>query len=135
MKESMWAVSFIVAGIIGIGFIFLFINITTNDQNDYYLLKEVTEASMLDAVDVDYYRYHGKFRIVREKFVDSFIRRWSTSSSSGDVQIDIIDVIEMPPKVSLSVTTSSGTYGFTNDSSQNDFAIFNKIDAILETIY
>ncbi len=135
MKESMWAVSFVVAGIIGIGFIFLFINITTNDQNDYYLLKEVTEASMLDAVDVDYYRYHGEFRIVREKFVDSFIRRWSTSSSSGDVQIDIIDVIEMPPKVSLSVTTSSGTYGFTNDSSENDFAIFNKIDAILETIY
>lgn len=131
----MWAVSFVVAGIIGIGFIFLFINITTNDQNDYYLLKEVTEASMLDAVDVDYYRYHGEFRIVREKFVDSFIRRWSTSSSSGDVQIDIIDVIEMPPKVSLSVTTSSGTYGFTNDSSGNDFAIFNKIDAILETIY
>lgn len=131
----MWAVSFVVAGIIGIGFIFLFINITTNDQNDYYLLKEVTEASMLDAVDVDYYRYHGEFRIVREKFVDSFIRRWSTSSSSGDVQIDIIDVIEMPPKVSLSVTTSSGTYGFTNDSSENDFAIFNKIDAILETIY
>lgn len=135
MKESMWAVSFVVAGIIGIGFIFLLINITTNDQNDYYLLKEVTEASMLDAVDVDYYRYHGEFRIVREKFVDSFIRRWSTSSSSGDVQIDIIDVIEMPPKVSLSVTTSSGTYGFTNDSSENDFAIFNKIDAILETIY
>lgn len=131
----MWAVSFVVAGIIGIGFIFLFINITTNDQNDYYLLKEVTESSMLDAVDVDYYRYHGEFRIVREKFVDSFIRRWSTSSSSGDVQIDIIDVIEMPPKVSLSVTTSSGTYGFTNDSSENDFAIFNKIDAILETIY
>lgn len=138
MKESMWAAAIVVAGIIGLGLIMLFVNLTINDQDDYYLLKEVTEASMYDAIDIDYYRYSGEFRIARERFVESFIRRWSVTASRGqDVTIDIVDVIEMPPKVTVSVSTKTQKYNFTSDMTNGtgQYDIINKIDGVLETIY
>lgn len=134
MKESMWATAIVIAGIIGVGFIILFVNITVNDQNDYYTLKEVTESAMMDSIDKDYYRYHGKFRIVREKFVENFIRRFSASYSiNGDVQIVINDVIEMPPKVSISIVSSTDNFGITSELNENqEYQIINSIDGILE---
>ena len=134
MKESMWAAAIVIAGIIGVGFIILFVNITVNDQNDYYTLKEVTESAMMDSIDKDYYRYHGKFRIVREKFVENFIRRFSASYSiNGDVQIVINDVIEMPPKVSISIVSNTDNFGITSELNENQkYQIINSIDGILE---
>lgn len=134
MKEGIWGTVIVVAGLFGIGLIFLLINLTSNDQNDYYILKEVTQAAMLDAVDIEYYEYHGDFRIVREQFVESFIRRWSASvTKRQDVTIEILDVIEMPPKVSVSVTTTDGSSVLQLDGSEMDYNVVNRIDAILET--
>ena len=134
MKEGIWGTVIIAAGLFGIGLIFLLINLTSNDQNDYYLLKEVTEAAMVDAIDVDYYEYHGDFRIVREQFVESFIRRWSASvTKRQDVTIEILDVIEMPPKVSVSITTTDGSSLLEVDGSEEIYNVVNEIDAILET--
>ena len=135
MKESIWGAAIIVAGVIGIGLIILLIRLTVNDQNDYYSLKEVTEASMIDAIDVDYYRYHGQFRIVRERFVESFIRRWSKAATDGnDVKIYINDVIEMPPKVSVTVETGKANMTLTYRDTQMQDIVVNHIDGILETL-
>lgn len=140
MKESFWGWAFVVAGIIGVALIILMIRLTLNDQNDYYVLKETTEASMYDAIDIDYYRYYGEFRIVRDRFVESFIRRWSSSSTNNnDVLIEINDVIEMPPKVSVTVKTGRANISYSKKISDdeeinlNDIVV-NKIDGILETI-
>ena len=137
MKEGMWAAAIVVAGIIGVGFIMLFQDLTSSDQHNYYLLKEVTEASMYDAIDVDYYRYHGEVRIIREKFVENFVRRWSASvQRNRTYYIDIYDVVEMPPKVTLTVTSSTDRFNFTADlTNDGTYAIANRIDAILETRY
>ena len=134
MKESMWATTIVIAGIVGIGVIMLFVGLTLKDQNDYYALKEVTESAMMDSIDKDYYRYHKKFRIVREKFVENFIRRYSaTHSINGDVQIVINDVIEMPPKVSISIVSSTDNFGITSElNEEQEYEIINSIDAILE---
>ena len=35
---------------------------------DYYLLKEVTEAAMIDAIDLVYYRQTGDLKIIKEKY-------------------------------------------------------------------
>lgn len=137
MKESMWAAAIVVAGIIGVGLIMLFQDLTTSDQHNYYLLKEVTEAAMYDSIDTDYYRYHGEVRIIREKFVENFVRRWSASvQRDRTYYIDIYDVVEMPPKVTLTVTSDTDKFNFTTDlTSDGTYTIANRIDAIIETKY
>ena len=99
------------------------------------LLKEVTEAAMYDAVDVRAYKAYGTVSISREKFVESFVRRFSESVSLGNTYvIKIYDVNETPPKVSLKVSTKLRS-NVTGDSQIIDFDIENKLDAILETTY
>ena len=88
---------------------------------------------MYDAVDWAEYRKSGNVRINREKFVENFIRRFAESASlSNTYQIDIYDVSEIPPKVSLKVSTKLKE----NVTSENvEFDITNRLDAILETPY
>ena len=52
----MWAVFLFVMGIIGIVLINTFGVITTTNQQDYTLLKNATEAAMMDAIDLASYR-------------------------------------------------------------------------------
>jgi hypothetical protein len=76
----MWGIFFVVIGFLGLFFINLFEDITsTNDQN-YYLLKETTQAAMFDSIDLAQFRNEGKLRIVKEKFVENFTRRFSQST-------------------------------------------------------
>ena len=127
----------VVVGIIILGITALFIiNITQQFQGgnelDYYLLEETTEAAMLDAVDLPYYRYSGGvLRMDREKFVESFLRRFAANiNASRNYRIRIIDLNETPPKVSVQVDSSTIA---TFDA--QTIGISNKIDAILETKY
>ena len=62
MKWSFASVGMIVLGITGIAIILLFQQITTSNENDYYLLKEITEASMIESMDIKYYRETGDLR-------------------------------------------------------------------------
>lgn len=133
MKESFWAILIISIGIVSIAFVFLFQNLTNTDEHNMHLLKETTEAAMYDAVDLATYRKDGVVRIDREKFVENFVRRFAENASlSRTYVIEIYDVNEAPPKVSLKVSS-------TEESNVNneiiEFDIENKIDAILETPY
>lgn len=130
MKESFWGYLIIILGVFTLAVILLFNDVTnTNDQN-YYLVKEVTEAAMIDAVDIAYYRQTGIIAINKEKFAENFIRRYAESASTGKTyDIKIYDIVEQPPKVSLSVSSKSNVFSFTGEQ----FDIINKIDGILET--
>ena len=126
-----------IVGIIILGILALFvINITQQFQQgnelDYYLLEETTEAAMLDAVDLAYYRQSaGTIRMDREKFTESFLRRFASSiNASRNYRIRIIDLNEIPPKVSVQVDSSTIA---TFDA--QTVGIQNRIDAILETKY
>lgn len=133
MKESFWAVLIVTIGVLSIAFIFLFQNITNTDEHNMHLLKETTEAAMFDAFDLAAYRKDGKIRIDREKFVENFVRRFAANASLARTYvIEIYDVNEEPPKVSLKV--SSTEKGKATDEIL-EFDIENKIDAILETPY
>ena len=85
---------------------------------------------MVDAVDLAYYRQSGELKINREKFVESFIRRFAENVELNTYQIDFYGIYEAPPKVSVKVTTKSATYNVASDSTS--FDITNKVDAILE---
>ena len=129
MKAAFWGVGIILVGLTGIVFLMLFENVTSSNEQNYYLLREVTEAAMTDSIDIGYYRQTGIIKINKEKFVENFVRRFAENANiQKTYKIKIYDVIETPPKVSLQVSTS--TYiTFTGE----DFNIINNIDAILET--
>lgn len=132
MKWSFASVGLIVFGLIGLTIIILFQNITTNNENDYYLLKEVTEASMIDAINMDYYRETGELKITKEKFVESFTRRFAESTvfASSNYTINYFDIMEEPPKVTVSINTGIGEYTIYQDTS--DYHVANTLSAILE---
>lgn len=132
MKWSFASVGLIVLGLVGLSIIILFQNITTNNENDYYLLKEVTEASMIDAINMDYYRETGELKITKEKFVESFTRRFAESTvfASSEYTINYFDIMEEPPKVTVSINTGIGEYTIYQDTS--DYHVANTLSAILE---
>ena len=130
MRESYWGYWMILLGIFVIVIMMLISNVTATNTQDYYLIKEVAEQSMVDAVDLGYYRTSGELKINKEKFVESFIRRFAENVSLSTYQIDFYDLYEAPPKVSVKVTTKSATYSVGADTTS--FDIVNKIDAILE---
>ena len=133
MKESMWGWAIVVIGIVSIFFVYFFQNITNTDEHNYNLLKDVTEASMIDAVDKAAYS-RGVLMIDREKFVENFVRRFAESATlSRNYVIKIYDVNETPPKVSLEV--SSTEKGNVTGSEILEFDISNKLDAVLEVPY
>lgn len=133
MKETFWGVAVVALGILAIFFLYFFQSITNTDEHNYHLLKEATEAAMYDALDLTAYRKDGTVRIDREKFVENFLRRFAESATlSKTYKIEIYDVNEEPPKVSLKVSSSEST-SLTGEILE--FNISNRIDAILETPY
>ena len=130
MKDSIWAYFIIMFGIIAIIFIFFMQRVSTTDQHNYTLLRETTEAAMYDAIDNDL-NNEGIVKINQEKFIERFLRRFAENASlSRDYVVEIYDINEYPPKVSIKVSsTEKGT------SEIVDFDLVNKVDAILETKY
>ena len=133
MHESFWSIFIIGLGIVSVSFIIFFQNITSIDEQNYTLLRETTEAAMYDAVDLAAYRRDGTVRIDREKFVENFVRRFAEGAQlSQNYKIEIFDVNETPPKVSIRVSSNLAS-NVTNEIIE--FDISNKLDAILETPY
>lgn len=133
MKESMWGYLVIVLGVLAIGVIWFFANSTRIDQDDFNLLRETVEASMLDAVDLSAWRVDGTIKIDEQIFVENFVRRFADSADlSKEYVIEIYDINETPPKVSLRVSRKNET---TATGSVVEFDMINNIDAILETTY
>lgn len=133
MKESFWGLFIVGLGVTAIAFIYVFQNITNTDEHNYNLLKETTEAAMIDAFDLASYRYDGTIRIDREKFVENFLRRFAENANlARTYNIEIYDVNEEPPKVSIKVS-SGEVSNITNDVME--FNIVNQLDAILEVPY
>lgn len=135
MNESLWMYFFMIMGILGIVLINIFGNILISNEQNYYLLKEVTAGAMYDAIDqkalrvgvgwdgiynscenvegpckADPESMHceagipGTIRIIKEKFVESFVRRFAESAKlNRKYRIVIHDIDECPPKVSVSL--------------------------------
>ena len=138
MKESVWGYAVVVLGIVAISFIWLMTRVTNTDQHNYTLMKETVQNAMLDAVDLAAYRQDGTIRIEEEKFVENFIRRFAENASlSRTYKVEIFDVNETPPKVSLRISsTEKGAKIDQNANSEEiTFDVINNIDAILETKY
>ena len=129
MKEAFWGVLIIILGIFGIVCINLFQNVTVDNDKVYYVLKESTEASAHDSIDLSYYRLGGTLRIVEDKFVENLARRFSQSITAGNYTISVQNINELPPLMSVKVR--SGVTSIKGD----EFNLTNRVDAIIEAKY
>lgn len=132
MKEALWGYWLVILGIFIIVVLLLVQSFTTTNTQDYYLVKSITEASMEDSIDWSYYRLYGEIKINKEKFYESFLRRFAEEASLATTYtIEFTEVYEAPPKVGVKVSSKSSTFNVAGDSTT--FDIVNKIDAILES--
>lgn len=157
MNSSMWMYFFMVMGILGIVLINIFGHVVISNEQNYYLLKEISEAAMVDAVDLKAYRdgvgwdgvtedtdpesmhclegIPGTVRIVKQKFVESFVRRFANSADlSRKYKIIINDIDECPPKVTVTlVSTEKFSFlSFFKVEYDTDENIVNVLTGILE---
>lgn len=165
MKASVWGYMFLFLGLFGIILINLFGNITINNEQDYYLLKETTKAAMIDSVDITAYRVGigydgvtqetdpesmhcitgktGVIRIVKEKFVESFIMHFSENVDRNKTYtITFNDIDECPPKVTMTITSNESLSWFAKLFGNNEETVnyetdtadvVNVLNAILES--
>lgn len=123
MNSTMWSYFFVMAGILGIVLINIFSDILIANEQDYFILKEATEAAMVESVDPDTFSYGltdekyrseynhcpvkdvpGTIRIDKDKFVESFLIRFTNSITlKKTYDINIVDISECPPKVSIAI--------------------------------
>lgn len=131
MKESYWGYWLVILGVFVVIIMLLIQNITSNSTEDYYSVKEITEASLVDAVDLGYYRDFGELKINKEKFMESFMRRFAEiAGSTSNYKITFTGIYETPPKASVEITSSTASYVVAADSAE--FDITNRVDGILE---
>ena len=129
MKEAFWGVFIVLLGLLGVLVINLAQTATVDNDRVYYLIKESTEAATYDAIDLTYYRLNADIRIVRDKFVENLTRRFAENVTIGDYTIVVQDINEVPPKVSLGI--SSGISSMAGEK----FYLGNRLDAVIETKY
>ena len=129
MNKPMLLIGIIIMALMG----FFAVNMVTSQQTgselDYYLLKDTTEAAMNDAIDYDFYSNNGVVRMDKEKFLESFVRRFADSvDGTRDYNIDVYDLNETPPKVSVKISSKNSSA-----SKNNSTDITTNVDMIIES--
>lgn len=136
MNVSKWSYLFLFLGLFGLLLINLFGNISMDDNQMYHLLKNTSKQAMIDAVDLTAYRVgigydgitsdtdpdsmhcisgkQGLIRIVKEKFVESFIRHFADNvgRTNKTYKISFDDIDECPPKIKVTITANENLSWF-----------------------
>ncbi len=132
MKESMWGYLIIGLGIVIVAILFLVQNLTTTNEQDYYLSREILRSAMYDAIDYGTYMKSGKLVMSKEKFVSVFTRRFAESvNPDRTYQLDFYDIYEYPPKATIRIKTNTGETMIKNNGVNVEVNTF--ITGILET--
>ena len=130
MRYSYAAISMIIVGMMTFVVLMVFQDVTINNEADYYSIKEAMEASMVESIDKNYYARTGELKIVEQKFVANFTRRFAnnTMGSSKSYIIDFYDIMESPPKASIRIKNNTDLMIVDENSAD----IINNLTGILE---
>ena len=149
MKYGFLGFGLIMFGMIGLVLIVMFESVTLDNDTEYYSLKEAMQASMFEAVDYGYwannktetlnYTCNGNVysisgvKIIEQKFVENFTRRFKTSvgGDMDDYTIEFYDIMESPPKATVKITGNTKSYKMV--SGEDGIDIVNNLTGILET--
>lgn len=104
MNKAMLSVGIVFLAVLALLLINVLNNYATGGELDYYLVKETTEAAMTDALDTNFQAMNGVVRMDKEKFVESFIRRFANNiNDTREYKITFYALNEVPPKVTIKV--------------------------------
>lgn len=141
MKEAYWGYWLVLLGIFVVVVMMLANDATTTNTQDYYQLKEVANSALYDSIDYAYYSQTKQVRILKEVFVENFLRRFAeTVSMTDSYKIDFYDLYESPPKVSVKIATTTSGFKVGKDGPSADgtddgitnLDVVNSINLILE---
>lgn len=141
MKEAYWGYWLVLLGIFVVVVMLLASDATTTNTQDYYQLKEVANSALYDSIDYGYYSQTKQVRILKEVFVENFLRRFAeTVSISDSYKVDFYDLYESPPKVSVKIATTTSGFKVGRDAASADgtddgitsLDVVNSINLILE---
>jgi len=134
MKEAMWGYLILLFGVVIIVFMLIVQNLTSTTEEDFYLSREVLEASMYDAIDFGTYAKSGKLVMCESKFVEVFLRRFAESvTDNKDYTINFYDIHEYPPKATVTITTATGSQKIIGEDVNLNAITY--LNAIIETNY
>ena len=129
MNKGMLTVGIILLAVTALLIINVLTNFSTGGEFDYYLLKETTDAAMEDSIDWAFYRKHQLYRIEKDKFVESFLKRFANSvDTTRNYNIKFYDINEVPPKVSVKVDSLT-VLSFNKEAA----SIEASVDSIIES--
>lgn len=129
MKHAMWGYLIIALGLVIIAVLMLVNNLTTADEEDFYIAREVMQSAMSEATDYGSYLTSGEVVMSREKFVEIFLRRFAESvTPNKNYQVDFYQIYEYPPAATVRIRTTTGTTNIKNDAINVD------VDTILSAI-
>ena len=129
MQNPYWGYWLIVLGVAIVGLMISVNGITTTETQDSYAIREIVDASMMEAVDWAYYRDYNEVKIDKEKFMEVFIRRLPTAMGFNDTyEVNFYEIYEAPPKVSVEIRSNSGT----NFIQVNGYDSITRIDSIIQ---
>lgn len=152
MNKATLIVGIILLSLIAFATINLIQDFSTGEEMDYYLLKETTDAAMLDALDYNFYSESGSVRMDKEKFVESFLRRFANNvKQNRQYSLSFYDINETPPKVSVEVNASTNVTatsaaskadlknstgkGYNKNNDTGVYDVTTRYNAALETTY
>ena len=134
MKESIWGWYIIVLGLMIMSVLMLITDMTITNEENYYMTKQISEASMYEAIDYAFYKEYGELRISSEKYMENFIRRYAEIITiNKTTTINFYDIYEVPPKVTVEISTTSSRL-LVNNTTKTDLGIKNRMNAILEMV-
>lgn len=141
MKEAYWGYWLVLLGIFVVVVMLLAGDATTTNSQDYYQLKEVANSALYDSIDYSYYSQTRQIRILKEVFVENFLRRFAETVSITDTyDVQFIDLYESPPKVSVKIATTTAGFIVGRDTKETEgtdegvtrLDVVNSIDLIVE---
>ena len=131
MKESMWGYLIVSLGVVIIAILLLVQRLTSINEQDYYLSREIMKSAMIDAVDYGVWERTGKLVMSKEKFVSVFTRRFAENvQPDRTYKLDFYDIHEYPPKATIKISTASGETVINDD--MLDVPINTYVTSILE---
>ncbi len=141
MKEAYWGYWLVLLGIFVVVVMLLANDATTTNTQDYYQLKEVANSALYDSIDYGYFSQTKQVRILKEVFVENFLRRFAETVGVTDTyNVQFYDLYESPPKVSIKISTSTAGFIVGRDAANAEgtddgitsLDVVNSIDLLLE---
>lgn len=137
MRWGTGIVGIIVVGLMTFFGIYMILDGTIINEEEYHGLKEAMEGAMYDSIDIDYYHKTGEIKIIKEKFVEDFTRRFTETNvyRVKGFRLEFYDIIESPPKASVRILGHGNDYTININNNEKDAKIVNSVDNGDETGY